>query len=52
MIERGGGITCVKQYLAGRYPDVSRCLKVPEEIRRAIKEELDGKKEYKYKQQQ
>ncbi|XP_074587443.1 uncharacterized protein LOC141843279 [Curcuma longa] len=52
MIGRGGGITRLKQHLAGGYPDVSKCPKVPQEVRRAMKEELDGKKTMKYKQQQ
>ncbi|XP_042448992.1 uncharacterized protein LOC122033909 [Zingiber officinale] len=51
MIGRGGGVTRLKQHLAGGYPDVSNCPKVSQEVRRAMKEELDGKKALKYKQQ-
>ncbi|XP_042425838.1 uncharacterized protein LOC122013664 [Zingiber officinale] len=52
MIGRGGGVTRLKQHLAGGYPDVSNCPKVSEEVRRTMKDELDGKKALKYKQQQ
>ena len=51
MIGRGGGVTRLKQHLAGGYPDVSNCSKVSQEVRHAMKEELDGKKALKYKQQ-
>ncbi|XP_042380428.1 uncharacterized protein LOC121972875 [Zingiber officinale] len=52
MIGRGGGVTRLKQHLVGGYPNVSNCPKVSQEVRRAMKEELDGRKTLKYKQQQ
>ncbi|WOL11776.1 hypothetical protein Cni_G20540 [Canna indica] len=45
MISRGGGITRLKQHLAGGYPDVVNCAKVPAEVRKMFKAQLNNKKE-------
>ncbi|WOK93739.1 hypothetical protein Cni_G02439 [Canna indica] len=41
MISRGGGITQLKQHLAGGYPDVVNCSKVPSEVRKMFKAQLN-----------
>ncbi|WOL01598.1 hypothetical protein Cni_G10315 [Canna indica] len=49
MISRGGGITRLKQYLAGGYPDVVNCSKVSSEVRKMFKAQLNNKKEERLK---
>ena len=34
---KGGGVTRLKQHLAGGYPDVSMCRKCPQKVRQLIK---------------
>ena len=44
-IGKGGGITRVKMYLAGGYPDVAKCKNVPTEIRKLFQSKLKQAKE-------
>ncbi|WOL07465.1 hypothetical protein Cni_G16206 [Canna indica] len=49
MISRGGGITRLKQHLAGGYGDIVNCPKVPPEFRKMFKAQLNNKKEQRLK---